>query len=72
MRNLSNETDKKKSLKITSPVETERQNESKRILVTDTMDAYKSKERELSREMENDLENETPITNHQGLTHLDG
>lgn len=68
MRNLSNEMDKKKSLKIKSPVETERQNESKKILVTDTMDAYKSKEKELSGE----IDNETPITNHQGLTHLDG
>jgi len=51
---------KKKSLKIKSPVETERQNESKKILVTDTMDAYKSKEKELSKE----IENETPITDH--------
>ena len=60
MRNLSNEMDKKKSLKIKSPAETERQNESKKILVTDTMDAYKSKEKELSKE----IENETPITDH--------
>lgn len=66
MRNLSNEIDnKKKSLKIKSPMEPERQNGSKKILVTDTMDAYKSKERELSKAYNSkEIENETPITDH--------
>tara|TARA_B110000285_G_C14898705_1_gene502124 strand:+ start:631 stop:816 length:186 start_codon:yes stop_codon:yes gene_type:complete len=60
--------EKKKSLQITSPAETERHNESKKIIVTDTMEAYLNKEKELSGE----IDVKTPITNNLGLTPEDG
>ena len=60
--------EKKKSLQINSPAETERHNESKNIIVTDTMDAYLNKEKELSGE----IDVKTPITDNLGLTPEDG
>lgn len=72
MRNISsNEMEKKKSLQIKSPEESERTIESKKILVTDTMEAYLNQEKELSGELEDGTPIKTPITNHQGLTHLE-
>ena len=72
MRNISsNEMEKKKSLQIKSPEESERTIESKKILVTDTMEAYLNQEKELSGELDDGTPIKTPITNHQGLTHLE-
>ena len=65
MRNLSsNEMEKKKSLQIKSPEESERTIESKKILVTETMEAYLNQEKELSGELDDETPIKTPITNH--------